>query len=109
MADRFTRGYVRALGSPDYPLAARATLRALRGSLAHPLGSAASSLRVPTLVIWGAPRSHPAGGRRAHARRNIAGAEMLVYPDSGHCPMLDAPARFTRDVTRFLDGQPTGV
>ena len=109
LADRFTRGYARAVASPDYPLASRAALRALRGSLAHPLGGACSSLRVPTLVIWGArDRILPVAGARL-LRRNIAGAELLVYPDSGHCPMLDAPTRFTRDVTRFLDGHPTGV
>lgn len=109
LADRFTRGMVRAMASPEYPAAARASLRALRGSLGHPLGSACSSLRVPTLVLWGErDRILPVAGARL-LRQRIEGAELLIYPDSGHCPMLDAPARFAREVGRFLDGEPTGV
>lgn len=109
LADRFTRGLVRAMASPDYPAAARATLRALRGSLGHPLGTACSSLTVPTLVVWGErDRILPVAGARL-LRKHIDGAELLVYADSGHCPMIDAPERFARDVGRFLAGQPTGV
>ena len=109
LADRFTRSYARAMASPDYPLAARAAVRALRGSLAHPLGRATTSLQAPTLVVWGGrDRILPVAGARL-LRRNIAGAELLIYPDSGHCPMLDAPERFAREVTRFLEGHPTGV
>lgn len=109
LADRFTQGMVRAMASPDYPAAARATLRALRGSVGHPLGSAAASVRAPTLIIWG-ERDYilPVEGARL-LRRSIRGAELLVYPDSGHCPMLDAPERFAREVTRFLEGSSTGV
>ena len=84
----------------------------MRGSLAYPLlerAAALSTPTLPTLIIWGdRDRILPVAGARA-LRKRIAGAQMLIYADSGHCPMLDAPARFNRELARFLEGHPVGV
>jgi pimeloyl-ACP methyl ester carboxylesterase len=106
---RFTRSYARSLSSPDYPLFARAALRALHGSIAHPVAEAAAGLAPGALIVWG-ERDRVLGVAGARTlRRRAPDAELLIYRDSGHCPMLDAPARFNRELDRFLDGQAVGV
>ena len=109
LAARFTRSYARSLSSPDYPLFARAALRALHGSIAHPVAEAAAGLRPGALIVWG-ERDRVLGVAGARTlRRRAPDAELLIYRDSGHCPMLDAPARFNRELTRYLEGHPVGV
>lgn len=76
---------------------------------AHPASTAAldrhlHELTPPTLVIWGAldPLLPLRVGRRLASR--IPGARLAVLPDCGHCPQLEAPARFNSLVLDFLDG-----
>lgn len=109
LATLYARAYLQTLASDEYPLHLRAVLRALRGSAALPLRHAASEVQAPTLIVWGDhDRVLPVAGARA-LRKRIAAAEMLIYKDSGHCPMIDAAPRFNREVLRFLAGEPVGV
>lgn len=62
----------------------------------------AGSLRVPTLVLWGAyDRVVPVSTGRAFASR-IPGARLVVFDDAGHTPQLEHPERFAQTVTDFL-------
>ncbi|MDZ7627951.1 MAG: alpha/beta hydrolase [Parvularculaceae bacterium] len=55
--------------------------------------------RVPTMVVWGALNP---GADVAMARRSFPGAQMIVYDDVGHWPMIEAPERWRDDVASFL-------
>ena len=57
----------------------------------------------PLAFFWGErdaviPVRH---GREAHAR--FEGAELIAYPDAGHCPHLDESAHFAADLAAFSE------
>ncbi|MBT9596279.1 MAG: alpha/beta fold hydrolase [Vitreoscilla sp.] len=59
-------------------------------------------LKLPTLVIWGAKDQliPPASGE--HFARDIAGSRLVVFPELGHVPMEEDPARTAGLVRDFL-------
>ena len=63
---------------------------------------AMARIRTPTLVMHGVDdRLIPvAAGRRFAA--TIPGAQLILYPDSGHTPQMEIPARSAADLTAFL-------
>jgi pimeloyl-ACP methyl ester carboxylesterase len=108
LAARYGRSYARAIASPEYPLHLRATVRAARGVTLRPMHGRLHALTQPTLIVWGA-RDLLLPARAARPlQRLIPHAQLLVYRESGHCPMVDQPARWNRDVLRFLDGEKLG-
>jgi pimeloyl-ACP methyl ester carboxylesterase len=108
LAARYVRAYARAIASPEYPLHLRAAVRAARGVTLRPLHAELHALVQPTLIIWGAKDLLlPARAARL-LQRLIPNAQLVVYRESGHCPMVDQPARWNRDVNRFLDGEKVG-
>lgn len=59
-------------------------------------------IRQPALVIWGgADRSH-AGTDCQSIRQHLPHAQIEAWPDVGHFPELEAPARFAEALRRFL-------
>ncbi len=65
-----------------------------------------SQLSMPVLLLWGRldrviPVEH---GEQALPR--LSRARMVVFDDCGHMPMLEDPARFDREVSRFLLDSP---
>lgn len=57
---------------------------------------------VPALVVWGA-RDQLVDISAAHLLRGrIPGAELVIYEDLGHMPMLEAPSRASDDYLEFL-------
>jgi pimeloyl-ACP methyl ester carboxylesterase len=112
LAERYVRGYVDAVASDEYPLYLRACLRAMDGVLASPMMETARHIEHPTLIVWGRRDAllPVAAARRLH--RAMQRAELLVYERAGHCPMVDEPERWNRDVLRFLadrrDATPSG-
>jgi pimeloyl-ACP methyl ester carboxylesterase len=104
LAGRYVRAYAAAVRSPEFPLHFRAGVRAARGVLATPLRERAREIGAPTLIVWGArDRLLPVTAARP-LRKAIPHARLLIYKHSGHCPMVDQPARWNRDVEAFLDG-----
>ena len=59
-------------------------------------------VRARTLVLWGAddPLLAPAAGELFVER--IPDARLVVIPDCGHVPMLDAPEQLNRELLEFL-------
>jgi pimeloyl-ACP methyl ester carboxylesterase len=108
LAARYVRAYVRAIDSHEYPLHLRAAFRAARGVLRSPMLVRARAIAAPTLIVWGAKDwLLPVTAART-LRRAIPGSRLLIYSKSGHCPMVDQPDRWNRDVTDFLDGKLIG-
>jgi pimeloyl-ACP methyl ester carboxylesterase len=104
LAQRYVRGYARSIASPEYPLHLRTGLRAARGVVARPMRQDCKRITTPTLIFWGA-RDYllPVTAAR-NLKRSIPGSRLLIYRESGHCPMVDQPERWNRDVEAFLDG-----
>ncbi|NUO50304.1 MAG: alpha/beta hydrolase [Polyangiaceae bacterium] len=84
-----------------------------RGAVAErfrqvPPGAAEStiaSIKVPTLILWGArDRLIPLEyGQRFH--RDIQGSELIVFEDLGHVPQEEDPERTVLPVKAFLAGK----
>ncbi|PMS23658.1 alpha/beta hydrolase [Trinickia dabaoshanensis] len=64
---------------------------------------ALARLHVPTLVLWGGKdRWIPLAHANEFVRR-IRGARSVVYPELGHIPMEEAPARVLADLHAFFE------
>jgi pimeloyl-ACP methyl ester carboxylesterase len=108
LAARYVRAYVDAIASDDYPLHIRSAFRAVQGVLRRPMRARARQIGAPTLIVWGArDRLVPVTAAR-WLRKEIPNARLLIYSQSGHCPMVDQAERWNRDVEAFLDGERVG-
>ena len=84
-----------AFGRPGF-------LPALRAMVRHPLRERLAEIACPTLVVWGEnDRLVPLRDADSF-QRLIPDARKIVYPDTGHVPMLEHPARFNADLRAFL-------
>src|SRR5260221_10517342 len=108
LAAHYVRAYERAVSSEEYPLHLRSAFRAARGVIQSPMRDRVRQIAAPTLIVWGA-QDHllPVTAARG-LRRSIPRARLLIYRESGHCPMVDQAARWNRDVEAFLDGDLIG-
>jgi pimeloyl-ACP methyl ester carboxylesterase len=62
-----------------------------------------STVKVPTLILWGEndPLIEPAAAKKFAAA--IPGAKLITYPKVGHLPQLEIPQRSAADVAAFLN------
>jgi triacylglycerol lipase len=105
---RYVRSHNHAIASDEYPLHLRAVFRSMLGALRRPMRRRAREIGAPTLICWG-ERDYMVPVTAAHGlRKTIPHSRLLIYGESGHCPMVDQPDRWNRDVERFLDGHPVG-
>jgi pimeloyl-ACP methyl ester carboxylesterase len=65
-----------------------------------------STIRQPTLILWGAEDRliTEASGQRFH--RDIAGSRYVVLPGLGHVPQEEDPTRSVQPVRQFLSNPP---
>jgi pimeloyl-ACP methyl ester carboxylesterase len=103
LAQRYTRGYADAIASAEYPLYLRACLRAMHGCLESPMLEPARRIEHRTLIVWGRRDALLPVSAARPLRDAMRSAELLIYDRSGHCPMIDEPERWNRDVERFLE------
>jgi pimeloyl-ACP methyl ester carboxylesterase len=60
-------------------------------------------ISAPTLIVWGARDSLlPRADQEAMAAE-IPGARLVIYPDVGHLPVIEAPERVAADLTALCD------
>ncbi|WP_170834992.1 alpha/beta fold hydrolase [Terriglobus roseus] len=70
--------------------------------LKEAVGDKASSITLPTLVVWGAEDSTvPVAQVHAYAEA-IPGAKLVLVEQSGHVPSLEQPGKFVEAVEGFL-------
>ena len=76
----------------------------LEAGLGYDARPRAPHVSCPTLVLWGREdRLLPLRmGRELHGL--IPGSRLVVWDATGHCPMLEAPARFDELVATFVAG-----
>jgi pimeloyl-ACP methyl ester carboxylesterase len=84
------------------PMSRDAYLRQLQACRAHDVSGRLGEIRAPALVVHGDvdPLVPVENGR--HLARSIAGARLIVYPDTGHIPEVERFEEFSRDVIAFL-------
>jgi 3-oxoadipate enol-lactonase len=86
------------------PMSRDAYLRQLQACRAHDVSTRLDEIQVPTLVMHGeVDPLVPVENGRLLAER-IRGAELIVYPDTGHIPEVERVQEFNRDLLAFLDG-----
>lgn len=62
-----------------------------------------SSIKQPTLIIWGrADGLTPLAEYGDRFKREIAGAELIVFEKSGHVPMVEQSTEFNAALLKFL-------
>jgi pimeloyl-ACP methyl ester carboxylesterase len=57
----------------------------------------------PTLIVWGDTDNLVPVTSAGAYEDAIPNARKVIYADTGHVPMLERPARFNADLTRFVE------
>jgi pimeloyl-ACP methyl ester carboxylesterase len=67
-----------------------------------PTAQLLSTIKVPTLILWGEsdPLIEPAAAKKFAAA--IPGSKLITYPQVGHLPQLEIPQRSAADAAAFL-------
>lgn len=94
------RGFAWGLSKGD-----SGTIKAFYGNRAildEAIDGKLGAITIPTLVVWGEHDALvPLSDGQSYAN-GIAGARLVVIPDSGHAPMIETPAAFLKAVVPFL-------
>lgn len=78
------------------------SLMANRSSADELTGALLAQVTIPTLVVWGQyDELVPIADGEGYAAA-IPGAKLVVIPDVGHAPMIEAPVSFLKAVAPFL-------
>ncbi|MDT5011837.1 MAG: hypothetical protein QOH57_3454 [Mycobacterium sp.] len=77
----------------------------LQAALRYDARASAPHVRCPTLILWG--RHDRLLPLRMGTQLNdlIAGSELVVWDDAGHCPMIEHPERFDALVADFINSR----
>jgi pimeloyl-ACP methyl ester carboxylesterase len=75
------------------------------GAPARPTAELVSTIKVPTLILWGEndPLIEPAAAKKFAAA--IPGAKLITYPNTGHLPQIEIPQRSAADAADFLQAR----
>jgi rifampin ADP-ribosylating transferase len=92
-----------ALCEENLKVPARVWRDAFDGLLAAEPPLETGRICAPTLIVWGARDSLlPRADQEAMAAE-ILGARLVIYPDVGHLPVIEAPERVASDLTALCD------
>jgi len=83
-------------------LPARVWRAALAGILAFESAAELPAIRCPTAIVWGDRDGIFGRDEQNRLRGAIAGARLTIYPETGHAPHWERPARFARDLLAFV-------
>jgi pimeloyl-ACP methyl ester carboxylesterase len=83
-----------------------AFLPALEAHFGYPIRERLPQIACPTLIVWGEKDRIIPVRDAAVFEQLIPNARKLIYPRTGHVPMIERPARFNADVEAFLAEQP---
>lgn len=83
-----------------------AGLRAMARACAEDVSEVVPSIRVPTLLVYGAEDTRAPAGVAHELLSAIPEAELIQLPGAGHACNVDAANEFNQVLTRFLHAQP---
>ena len=81
---------------------ARVWRSALAGALARDFTPDLGRLKMPVTIFWGANEVLFLREDQNVLTSRIAGSKLIVYPDAGHAPHWEYPARFAKDLNSVL-------
>ena len=101
-AERNVSRILASMSEEDWPDRVRSFVRSATGLSRSQVRARLSEIGLPTLVVWGArdrvlPLRH---GRRLH--EGIRGSRLVVFPRTGHCPMIERAEPFCAAVEQFV-------
>lgn len=77
----------------------------LQAALRYDARVHAPHVRCPTLILWGRRDRLLPLWMGAQLQELIAGSELVVWDDAGHCPMIEHPERFNELIAGFINGR----
>ena len=92
--------------SLERPGTKAAALAATRGQYFLPLEARYKTIRHKTLLMWGREDEVTLLGFGERLSKDLPNSRLVVYPQCGHFPMIEAAAASTRDLQDFLEPQP---
>ena len=84
------------------PQSSAAHRRQLRACLRHDVASRLGEIHAPTLVIHGEVDPLVPVGNGKFLASHIPNARLILYPNTGHVPIVERAADYNRDVLAFL-------
>ncbi len=61
-----------------------------------------ASIRQPTLILWGAKDPVVPPQDASLLKKEIPQSHLVIFPDTGHCPMIERPSLFSQELTKFF-------
>jgi pimeloyl-ACP methyl ester carboxylesterase len=77
----------------------------LQAALRYDARASAPHVCCPTLILWGRHDRLLPVWMGVRLQELIAGSELVVWDDAGHCPMIEHPERFDALVADFINGR----
>ncbi len=87
----------------DRPGAVAAALAAVRGQCYVELQSKYRTIKKPTMLLWGREDMVTTLRFGERLSKELSDAKLVVYPQCGHFPMIEAAAASTADLITFLE------
>ncbi len=84
------------------PMSEDAYFRQLAACRGHDVSQQLYQIKAPTLVIHGDVDPLVPLENGLHLAQSIAGAELIVYPHTGHIPEVECAEEFNRDILAYL-------
>lgn len=95
-------GFMDGVVAESLKVPARVWREALAGLFADEHAARLGRINAPTLLIWGDRDALLDRAEQEALAASIPGAELLVYPETGHSPQWERPERLARDLAAFL-------
>ena len=96
--------FVDALTAETLKLPARVWKSALAGALARDFTPDLRKITVPVTIFWGAKETLFVREDQDAMIAGLPKSNLIVYPNSGHAPHWEEPAKFADDLNRVLTG-----
>ena len=84
------------------PQSSEAYLRQLQACMGHNASDRLSQIQVPTLVVHGEVDPLVPVENGKYLAQHIPGARLILYPNTGHIPIIERADDYNRDVLAFL-------
>ena len=68
-----------------------------------------SSIKQPTLIVWGKEDGLFSLANAERFKKEISGAELVIIDQCGHIPQIEKAAEFNAALLKFLDGDTGSV
>jgi pimeloyl-ACP methyl ester carboxylesterase len=85
------------------PMSPAAYYRQLQACMGHNASQRLGQIKVPTLVVHGDTDPLVPTENGHFLAKNIEGAKLVLYPQTGHIPIIEKAEEYNRDVLAFLE------